>query len=103
MSVHVCKCTHNGRDEWHLRYPGMSEEAAQRLADKINAGTPLQGAGCLLCAEGNDLPRGEWCRSCGRSNETPLARAVRLARGSDTPPAMPLTFADTADPIPSQG
>jgi hypothetical protein len=58
---------------------------------------------CLLCVDGSDLPSGEWCRSCGRSNETSLMRAVRLARGSDAPPAMPLKFADAADPIPSQG
>lgn len=38
MSVHVCKCTHNGIDEWHIRYPGMSQEGAQQIADKINAG-----------------------------------------------------------------
>lgn len=38
MSIHVCKCTHNGREEWHLRYPGLSQEDAQRLADRINGG-----------------------------------------------------------------
>ena len=38
MSIHVCKCTHNGREEWHLRYPGMTEAAAQELADEINGG-----------------------------------------------------------------
>lgn len=38
MSIHVCKCERNGQPEWHLRYPGMSEEAAQELADKINSG-----------------------------------------------------------------
>lgn len=36
MSIHVCKCIHNGREEYHLRYPGMSERAAQELADTIN-------------------------------------------------------------------
>ena len=34
MSVHVCKC----KKEYHIRYPGMTEEAAQDIADKINAG-----------------------------------------------------------------
>ena len=38
MSIHVCKCTHNGREEYHLRYPGMTEAAAQELADEINGG-----------------------------------------------------------------
>lgn len=38
MSIHVCKCDHNGRTEYHLRYPGMTQEEAQRLADKINGG-----------------------------------------------------------------
>ena len=36
MSIHVCKCERNGREEWHLRCPGMSEQAAQELADTIN-------------------------------------------------------------------
>lgn len=38
MSIHVCKCVHNGRVEYHLRYPGMTEIEAQALADKINGG-----------------------------------------------------------------
>lgn len=38
MSIHVCKCTHNGREEYHLRYPGMTEVEAQELADRINGG-----------------------------------------------------------------
>lgn len=38
MSIHVCKCIHNGREERHLRYPGMTEAAAQELADQINSG-----------------------------------------------------------------
>ena len=38
MSIHVCKCTHNGREEYHLRYPGMTEAAAQELADEITGG-----------------------------------------------------------------
>lgn len=38
MSIHVCQCQHNGRTEHHLRYPGMSQSAAQELADKINGG-----------------------------------------------------------------
>lgn len=38
MSIHVCRCEHNGVQEFHLRYPGMPEDRAQHLADKINAG-----------------------------------------------------------------
>jgi hypothetical protein len=38
MSIHVCKCEHKGRTEYHLRYPGMYESEAQELADKINSG-----------------------------------------------------------------
>lgn len=38
MSVHIIKCVHGGRVEWHLRYPGMTEQAAQALADDINSG-----------------------------------------------------------------
>lgn len=37
MSIHVCEC----KGEFHLRYPGMDEKAAQDLAGRINAG-------CLL-------------------------------------------------------
>lgn len=38
MSIHVCKCEHNGRTEFHLRYPGMTQDEAQTLADRINGG-----------------------------------------------------------------
>lgn len=38
MSIHVCKCVHNGREEFHLRYPGLTQSEAQQLADKINGG-----------------------------------------------------------------
>ena len=38
MSIHVCKCVHVGREEWHLRYPGMTEAEAGELADRINGG-----------------------------------------------------------------
>lgn len=40
MSVHVCECEHNGRTEYHLRYPGMTQAEAQNWADKINGGSP---------------------------------------------------------------
>jgi hypothetical protein len=38
MSFHVCQCNHNGHVEHHLRYPGMSSQEAQEIADKINSG-----------------------------------------------------------------
>jgi hypothetical protein len=38
MSVHVCRCVHNGREEFHIRYPGMTERQALNLADDINGG-----------------------------------------------------------------
>lgn len=38
MSIHVCKCERHDRPEFHLRYPGMTEQEAQRLADRINGG-----------------------------------------------------------------
>jgi hypothetical protein len=34
MSFHVCKCG----NEYHLRYPGITEEESQAVADKINSG-----------------------------------------------------------------
>ena len=36
MSIHVCKCIHNGKEEYHLRYPGMTEKEALELASTIN-------------------------------------------------------------------
>lgn len=38
MSIHVCRCLHNGQVEYHLRYPGLSEKQAQAIASKINSG-----------------------------------------------------------------
>ena len=38
MSIHVCNCDHNGKSEFHLRYPGMTRGVAQELAGKINSG-----------------------------------------------------------------
>ena len=38
MSIHVCKCNHCAKDEYHLRYPGLSQEQAQSIANKINRG-----------------------------------------------------------------
>ena len=41
MSIHVCKCEHNGKTEYHLRYPGVNQDEAQGLADQINGGAIL--------------------------------------------------------------
>lgn len=38
MSIHVCRCQNNGKEEFHLRYPGMTEGEAQDIADMINGG-----------------------------------------------------------------
>lgn len=38
MSVHVCHASYNGKDEYHIRYPGWTEKDAQRMADQINSG-----------------------------------------------------------------
>ncbi len=38
MSIHVCRCEHNGIEEFHIRYPGLSEYHAREIADKINSG-----------------------------------------------------------------
>lgn len=62
MSIHVCKCIYNGREEYHLRYPGMTEAEAQDLADRINGGglQPKQKTGGLAdaikAARGGDAP-----------------------------------------------
>lgn len=37
-TIEALKCTHGGVEEWHLRYPGLSESAARYLAEQINAG-----------------------------------------------------------------
>lgn len=55
----------------------------------------VRHGGCLLCAWGNDLPEGEYCRACGcglseqaalsKPGESKLAAAVKAARGGDAP------------------
>lgn len=50
--------------------------------------------GCILCANGNDLPEGEHCRACGREGlATGLRAAVIKARGRQEPPSVPVRFA----------
>ena len=51
MSIHVCKCVHNGREEFHLRYPGLTQSEAQQLADKINGGALNQVEHAAAVAE----------------------------------------------------
>lgn len=36
-------------------------------------------SGCILCAHGNDLPEGEYCRACGEGFED----AVKNLHGAD--------------------
>ncbi len=63
MSIHVCKCTYNGQEEWHLRYPGLTEEQANELASRINAGHL-------------DMSK----KTIG------LSDAIKIARGGEAPP-----------------
>lgn len=73
----------------------MSKErsdAAKRPLDRR-----VMHGGCLLCAGGNDLPEGEYCRACGcglptqtatkeqKPKDAGLADAVKKARGGDAP------------------
>ena len=47
---------------------------------------------CICCANGNDLPDGEWCRACNRGksgpettvalDNSPLGAAIRAARAA---------------------
>lgn len=49
--------------------------------------------GCVLCANGNDLPEGEYCRGCGREGLAfGLRAAVIKARGRQEPPTTPVAF-----------
>lgn len=61
MSVHVCECEHNGRTEYHIRYPGLTRQDAQALADNINSGQ-LVGADHPLR---KDAKRYRWLREHG--------------------------------------
>lgn len=52
-----------------------------------------EGESCVCCANGNDLPDGEYCRACGRENNiSKIARAVKSARGGNSPPSKRLMF-----------
>lgn len=51
--------------------------------------------GCILCANGNDLPDGETCECCGREgNATGLRAAIIRARGRASPPTVPVKLVD---------
>lgn len=48
---------------------------------------------CIICANGNDLPDGEQCPTCGRGGTaTGLRAAVIKARGRMEPPKVPVKF-----------
>jgi len=68
MSIHVCKCEHNGRTEYHLRYPGMTKDEAQALADRINGGE-LVGAEHPVR---KDAERYRWLRDKGSNTWVPF-------------------------------
>jgi len=38
VSFHFCRCDRGAHREWHLRYPGLTEEEAQQIANMINDG-----------------------------------------------------------------
>ena len=57
MSIHVCKCDHNGRTEYHLRYPGMSKDEAQWIADEINGGALTDGKKAARTQPAQEVPR----------------------------------------------
>ena len=65
MSIHVVKCVHRGNVEYHLRYPGMTEEQAQAIADQINGGVLDSKWGATACTapELEDQSDNEWSRS----------------------------------------
>lgn len=73
----------------------MNDEKAQATETPDSAASELSaGLGCICCANGNDLPEGEWCRACGfglpvredtNDELSPLAKAVKAARGGDAP------------------
>jgi hypothetical protein len=61
---------------------------------------------CICCAGEQDRPDFDYCRACGRGEdvaipparklpESPLARAVRLARGLVEPEDVPVTIRAT--------
>jgi hypothetical protein len=64
----------------------------------------LSDTGCMLCANGNDVPDGEYCRACGYENNMyPLAAAVKRARGVNAPPRRPVAFDCTKPAAPAGG
>jgi hypothetical protein len=60
--------------------------------------------GCSICANGSDIPEGEYCRACGfENNMTSLGRAVKMARGGTSVPDRPLKLsAAPSAPIEAQ-
>jgi len=49
--------------------------------------------GCIICANGNDLPEGERCAVCDREGvAVGLHAAIIKARGRQVPPTTPVAF-----------
>ena len=45
--------------------------------------------GCLICANGNDIPEGEYCRACGFENDlNPIDEAFEKTRGRNSKPCL---------------
>ena len=73
----------------------MNEATKDETADAVAGQVQrvVRRHGCILCADGNDLPPDEYCRACGlgedeaRPLETAapdkLEEAIKSARGGD--------------------
>ena len=83
----------NVDQQWQFFNYDKVEIAKRALRAALQPQQSNPESGCMLCANGNDIPDGEWCRACGFSREPNLARAVRLARGGTEPPRHPVKFA----------
>lgn len=74
MSIHVCECVHNGRKEYHLRYPGLTKEQAQSIADRINSGALVRKDPAPRCIDcGAVLVPGDddQCYACRNDEHDP--------------------------------
>jgi hypothetical protein len=61
MSIHVTECVHGHLKEFHLRYPGMTYEEAQKLANDINSGKLQKYERAMeLLKQVCELHTGEW-------------------------------------------
>lgn len=79
--------------------PDLIDRTIKALRDHLPTRPNPDMAGCICCANGNDIPDGEYCRACGREGKTtPLGAAVMRARGKDGPPSAPVQFDSPALP-----